>query len=431
MAITFALGGADADRFSITASGDLAMRELPDFESPLDANRDNVYQVRVVASDGNSSAGVDLQVRVTDQFDTVRVRRVATGYAGISTLAGAPPNLLMVGERTGAVYFQPVTGGPRSLAFRVTDMRTDGERGLLGIGIGPEFAQDGTLFVSHSSLGDGIVVRRFVRDFFGTYVGEQSPVVLIPLVGDRNLGGWIGFGDSANLYIAVGDGEPSVDPAQGAQDRFALRGKILRMARNPDPFAGATPLYYIGAPGNPFRNGEGSGLVYATGLRNPAGGGFVDGNFVFVDRGGTQADEVNVLRFPADAGANFGWPYHEGNSNIVQPPLAGRSDPVIEMQKGTAVRPVQALVGGYVYTGTQGPLARQYVMADSQTGAIWSIPDFLLTRGDKLTAAGVWHRTRDFVPDQGSIGPIVAFAQGTDGNIYFADSDGEIFVIER
>lgn len=46
-------GGEDADKFSIDAlTGDVYLLVTPDYESPLDANGDNIYVVRVDASDG-------------------------------------------------------------------------------------------------------------------------------------------------------------------------------------------------------------------------------------------------------------------------------------------------------------------------------------------------------------------------------------------
>ncbi len=52
-AVTFSIvGGADESRFSITSGGVLTFSEAPDFESPTDANEDNVYEVTVEANDG-------------------------------------------------------------------------------------------------------------------------------------------------------------------------------------------------------------------------------------------------------------------------------------------------------------------------------------------------------------------------------------------
>ena len=47
----------------------LAFKDKPDFEMPGDSNRDNVYQVTVVASDGVNSAMRDVIVKVTDMAE--------------------------------------------------------------------------------------------------------------------------------------------------------------------------------------------------------------------------------------------------------------------------------------------------------------------------------------------------------------------------
>ena len=71
------MSGADASKFDLndpdTASelpdGSprmLAFKDKPDFEMPGDSNRDNVYQVTVVASDGVNSAMRDVIVKVTE-----------------------------------------------------------------------------------------------------------------------------------------------------------------------------------------------------------------------------------------------------------------------------------------------------------------------------------------------------------------------------
>lgn len=53
-------GGADAARFSIgSSSGDLTFDAAPDFETPTDADTDNVYEVTVQVSDG--AGGIDSQ----------------------------------------------------------------------------------------------------------------------------------------------------------------------------------------------------------------------------------------------------------------------------------------------------------------------------------------------------------------------------------
>lgn len=72
-ALTYSIaGGVDQAAFTINAtSGALAFRLPPNFESPTDANRDNVYLVTVGASDGfNPPVTQTLSITVTDLVET-------------------------------------------------------------------------------------------------------------------------------------------------------------------------------------------------------------------------------------------------------------------------------------------------------------------------------------------------------------------------
>ena len=53
--LKWSLSGADGGRFDISAGGVLTFRDSPDYEAPASADRDNVYQLRVTATD---SAGM-------------------------------------------------------------------------------------------------------------------------------------------------------------------------------------------------------------------------------------------------------------------------------------------------------------------------------------------------------------------------------------
>lgn len=69
MAITYSIsGGADSGKFNIDgASGKLTFKTAPDFENAGDANRDNVYEVQVKATDaGGAATTQDLRVTVKD-----------------------------------------------------------------------------------------------------------------------------------------------------------------------------------------------------------------------------------------------------------------------------------------------------------------------------------------------------------------------------
>lgn len=81
-AVAFSIvGGADAALFAIDAlTGELRFLTAPNFESPADADRDNVYQLIVAANDGNG--GVDTQAL------SVTVNDVPDGSAPVITSNG-------------------------------------------------------------------------------------------------------------------------------------------------------------------------------------------------------------------------------------------------------------------------------------------------------------------------------------------------------
>jgi hypothetical protein len=68
---TFSIsGGTDAALFSINSTtGELTFNTAPDYETPTDANTDNVYEVTVEASDGTNIDTQAISVTVTDVLD--------------------------------------------------------------------------------------------------------------------------------------------------------------------------------------------------------------------------------------------------------------------------------------------------------------------------------------------------------------------------
>ena len=64
--IVLSLSGDDAGAFELSATGDLSFDAAPDFESPADGGRNNVYELTVVGSDGTNSSSLDVTVTVTN-----------------------------------------------------------------------------------------------------------------------------------------------------------------------------------------------------------------------------------------------------------------------------------------------------------------------------------------------------------------------------
>ena len=94
--ITWSVSGTDSNAFTITPDssgrGVLAFASPPDFESPADADRDNVYELAVVATDdeGNTDR-VDFTITVTNHNEgvepTISTRRPPSTYRENNTSA--------------------------------------------------------------------------------------------------------------------------------------------------------------------------------------------------------------------------------------------------------------------------------------------------------------------------------------------------------
>ena len=61
------VGGADANKFTITQGGQLNFKNLPDIDNPIDRNTDNIYRVQIQAHE--DEAGVD-------DYQTIKVKVV-------------------------------------------------------------------------------------------------------------------------------------------------------------------------------------------------------------------------------------------------------------------------------------------------------------------------------------------------------------------
>ncbi|MDB5336030.1 MAG: Cadherin domain protein, partial [Planctomycetaceae bacterium] len=117
----FFSGGADAGRFAMTNAGVLSFLSAPDFEVPLDANANNIYEVQVTANDGNGNTTVqNIQVTVTPVndnppvFTTAAAFNVAENQTAVGTLVATDADLAPE-----TVTYR-ISGGADALMFKVS-----------------------------------------------------------------------------------------------------------------------------------------------------------------------------------------------------------------------------------------------------------------------------------------------------------------------
>ncbi|GAA1879278.1 PQQ-dependent sugar dehydrogenase [Lapillicoccus jejuensis] len=236
-------------------------------------------------------------------------RTLTTGLNVPWGLARLPDGSVLVSSRdTAQVHRVDVTTGRASLVGTVPGVvsngRSGGEGGLLGLAVGASYGQDRRVWAYHSTASDNRVVVLTLDA--SRPAGQQlsAPRVLVDGIphGLHHNGGRLGFDAAGTLWATTGEaGTPSL-----AQDRGSLGGKILRMTSQGRP-----------AAGNPFGS-----LVFSYGHRNVQGLAWDPAGRLWASEFGDKAfDELNLVQ----RGANYGWPATQGRTSV-----AGYTSPVAQ-----------------------------------------------------------------------------------------------------
>ncbi|MFK4122685.1 PQQ-dependent sugar dehydrogenase [Streptomyces longwoodensis] len=227
---------------------------------------------------------------------TVKVVRTVAG--GLDTpwgLAPVPDGDLLVSSRdAGTITRIDADTGRRTELGEVAGVEPNGEGGLLGIALSPDYASDHMIYAYLTSASDNRVVRMLHDDKkpAGEQLGAPDTVFKGIPKGVIHNGGRIAFGPDRMLYVGTGEtGDRGL-----AQDRDSLAGKILRLTPEGEP-----------APGNPFGS-----PVYSYGHRNVQGLAWDDKQRLFASEFGQDTwDELNAIK----PGGNYGWPEAEGKGD--------------------------------------------------------------------------------------------------------------------
>lgn len=434
-ALTFSIaGGADAARFEIEAnSGALSFVAPPDFEAPTDTNGDNIFQLTLGVSDGAASSTLNLTVTLTDLSGRIGARLVASGFVSPLFLTALDARHVLVVERAGRIrVLDTLTGAIEATSFLdiTGQIATNGERGLLGLALAPDFSTSNAFYIFVVNMAGVIEVRRYLTGAGG--VGDPASgdvIVSIPHPRTNHVGGWIGFDDDGLLYISTGDGGGSGDPDLNGQNRNALLGKMLRIDVSGDAFPADPNRDYRIPDDNPFAAGGGAPEVWLFGLRNPFRASFDrnTGNLWIGDVGQGAIEEIDLAR-PTDGGGNYGWNILEGTQVFAGGATAGLTPPVVEYPHGSGPGQGNSVTGGYVYNGPLDELRGTYVFGDFIRRRLFSVATSAVAQGSTLTNAQFADRTTEWAPDApAAIGNVSSFGEDAAGALYIVDFDGDIF----
>ena len=285
-----------------------------------------------------------------------RLVRIATVQQPVAFAVRADDDSLYIGQKTGQVVAIREGRVLRQPVLDLSDQVSQGgEQGLLGLAFSP----DGEfLYVNYTDVGGDTHVTEFSMLGQDADPGSARDVLVIDQPFSNHNGGHLAFGPDGFLYVGLGDGGSAGDPMDNAQNLESLLGKLLRIDPRP---TGGTPY---GIPtNNPFVGQEGARPeVWAYGLRNPWRFSFdrLNGDLWIADAGQDRREEID-RETTSIGGQNYGWDGYEGTLVHEQPLPEDVEEPVHEYGDDLG----SAVIGGYVYRGTQIPaLQGAYVFGD-------------------------------------------------------------------
>ena len=307
-------------------------------------------------------------------------------------------------------------GAPLSTPFLdiVSLVAYGGEQGLLSLAFDPQFATNGRFYVYYTDLSGDIAVARYTAAGDVANAGSRTSVITIPHPTHSNHNGGLAmFGPDGMLYLGTGDGGGGGDPANNAQNRDVLLGKLLRID--------VTSLPYTIPAGNPYAGAtDGRDEIWARGLRNPWRFAFDPpaGTLYIADVGQDVWEEVNAVA-ATTAGLNYGWRIMEGDHCYPAAPCngAGLTVPVLAYSHADGNCSV---TGGFVYRGAAIPeLVGHYLYADFCAGILRS---FRLSAGQAVD-----HRTWAI----GDVNRIKSFGLDASGEIYILSDNGNVYRVVK
>lgn len=222
---------------------------------------------------------------------------VAKGLDHPWGMAFLPDGSVLVTERAGRLRLLNIANASLGAPIEgLPEVAAQGQGGLLGIALDPNFAGNRQLFMSFARPVEGgsatAVFRARLSDDGarlqdGKIIFTQNTVAST----GHHFGSRLVFGRDGHLFVTTGDRNALREEAQNPASHV---GKILRITTDGAP-----------APGNPQKAGW-APEVWSIGHRNVQGAALnpATGELWTAEHGARGGDEINI----PGAGKNYGWP---------------------------------------------------------------------------------------------------------------------------
>jgi glucose/arabinose dehydrogenase/PKD repeat protein len=323
---------------------------------------------------------------------------------------------MMIARRDGHFYITDTRETPMQpqVFMTITNVRIDGETGVMSFVLDPDFASNGFFYVYYSTdylpvpKKAGMTVSRF--NYFDV---DPFVIEVIYWVDSDGYPGPFHYGGDIlvrknQLYVTTGD---KYFP-QMASDVNKLATCILRF--NLD---GSIP-----ADNNTPKKDK---ACWAWGIRNgwrASTDEVTDRIFIGDVGGNNQPTAMEDVHIASEGGVNFGWPFCEGhcdNPNFKHTCSCALHDNAfytydhLDSNKPTGAN--AAIIGGFVYRGSQFPpeFTGNYFFGDYSCGWIKYLP---------MTSEGV--REGDAVTFDETAISIFNFEPGADGSLWYSGNRG-------
>ncbi|MEO6283200.1 MAG: PQQ-dependent sugar dehydrogenase [Dyadobacter sp.] len=216
---------------------------------------------------------------------------------GITTL---PDGRLIITEKAGTMRIATTAGVVSAPITGIPAVNAEGQGGLLGIRVDPEFEKNRLVYWvfaearpggNLTSVAKGKLSADDKKIEGATVIYRATPA----FPSNLHYGGRILFDKNNDLVISTGERSDTVSRPQ-AQHLNSSLGKVIRITKDGKPVAG-----------NPFEGKAGAKPeLYSYGHRNVQGLAFhpVTGDLWEVEFGPRGGDELNRI----EAGKNYGWP---------------------------------------------------------------------------------------------------------------------------
>ena len=225
-------------------------------------------------------------------------------------IAFLPDGRALVTERTGAVRIVAANGALSPTPAATLNVSQNGEGGLLGIALDPEYSASKPFVYLTATIGTEMQVQRW--RFAGSSMTLDGVVIRGITMGTIHSSGRVRFGPDGAMYVGAGD---AGDGNRSQYGRPTARSCAWRPAGSAE--ARSPPQIYALGVRNPqgFAWQPGSGRFYST-EHGPSGFDGPSGD-----------DELDLIV----QGGNYGWPYERGadQSPYISPRTSGppRSPP--------------------------------------------------------------------------------------------------------